>query len=228
MELFDVLNLFNKSDTIYITKETFLEQLNRSNGETQLPILQKEVQKKIILQVKKQICIKEKFNNNIYYTSLYLDNLQKIVGRKMKQLFYNNRENKPINFNLNEEEIFEFISKFEISNNIVFDVMFECNICSPGEGMIITCVVKSVTKAGIRAEIDESPTPLVIFIARDHQYNNPAFSKLNENDSINIKVIGSRFELNDKYVSVIGNLHEGIEKKKKSRPGKKIAIEIMD
>jgi DNA-directed RNA polymerase subunit E'/Rpb7 len=89
---------------------------------------------------------------------------------------------------------------------VTFNVLFECMICMPSEGMHIKCIVKNVTKAGIRAETNESPSPLVIFIARDHHYNIPSFSKIQENDEIMVKIIGQRFELNDKYISIIAEL----------------------
>ena len=93
-------------------------------------------------------------------------------------------------------------------NNVKFNIMFECEICYPVEGMYIDCVVRNVTKAGIRAEIDEEKSPLVIFLARDHHYNNPTFAKLTEGDIINVKVIGQRFELNNDNISVIAEMEE--------------------
>lgn len=93
-------------------------------------------------------------------------------------------------------------------NNVKFNIMFECEICFPVEGMYVDCVVKNVTKAGIRAEIDEEKSPLIIFLARDHHYNNSTFTKLTEGDIINVKIIGQRFELNDNYISVIAEMEE--------------------
>ena len=73
--------------------------------------------------------------------------------------------------------------------------------------MIIPCVVKNITKAGIRAEsAGEVPSPVVLFIAKDHHYNVPHFTDIQEGDKISVRVIGQRFELNDKYVSIIGEL----------------------
>ena len=92
--------------------------------------------------------------------------------------------------------------------NIVFVVVFECRACFPVEGTLISCIAKNITKAGIRAETNETPSPLIIFIARDHHYNLPYLSTIKENDTINIRVIGQRFELNDKYISVIAELLE--------------------
>jgi len=92
------------------------------------------------------------------------------------------------------------------ADNVEFEVVFECMICSPVEGMHIKCIAKNITKAGIRAETDESPSPVIIFIARDHHYMSTYFSEVKEEDVINVRVIGQRFELNDKYISIIAEL----------------------
>jgi len=91
--------------------------------------------------------------------------------------------------------------------DVSFQVVFECNICFPVEGMLISCVAQNITKAGIKASsADENPSPIVVFVARDHNYNNQMFSEINVGDKFNVRVIGQRFELNDKYVSIIGEL----------------------
>jgi hypothetical protein len=73
--------------------------------------------------------------------------------------------------------------------------------------MLIQCVAKNITKAGIRAEsANEVPSPVVVFIAKDHHYNNDYFADVKEGDRITVRVIGQRFELNDKYISIIGEL----------------------
>lgn len=89
---------------------------------------------------------------------------------------------------------------------VTFEVAYECGICSPVEGMTITCIAKNITKAGIRAETADSPSPVVIFVARDHHNTTPYFSEVKENDEITVKVIGQRYELNDKYISIIAEL----------------------
>jgi DNA-directed RNA polymerase subunit E'/Rpb7 len=106
----------------------------------------------------------------------------------------------------------------ERGNNVVFEVVFECDICFPVEGMIISCVAKNIVKAGIKAESStDVPSPIVVFIARDHHYSIQNFSEIKEGDKINVRVIGQRFELNDKYVSIIGELIKDKEKTKKPR-----------
>jgi hypothetical protein len=73
--------------------------------------------------------------------------------------------------------------------------------------MLIPCVAKNIVKAGIRAESGtEFPSPVIVFVAKDHHYNSQLFADVKEGDKINVRVIGQRFELNDKYVSIIGEL----------------------
>ena len=102
-----------------------------------------------------------------------------------------------------------------------FEVIFEASICKPVEGMKFQCVVKNVTKAGIRAERNTIPSPIIVFIARDHNYSNKYFSTIKPSDSIRVQVIGTRYELNDKYISILAEL---MEPKKKRKSDKKLLI----
>ena len=105
-------------------------------------------------------------------------------------------------------KILTYSSGLVSGNNIIFEVVLECLVCHPVEGMNIDCIAKNITTAGIRAEINETPSPVIIFIARDHHHMSKSFSNIKEGDLIRIKVIGQRFELNDKYVSLIASLVE--------------------
>jgi hypothetical protein len=91
---------------------------------------------------------------------------------------------------------------------IEFEVVFECSICCPVEGMQIKCYAKNITQAGIRAftSLDEKNSPVIIYVSRDHHSTNEYFNSIREKDAIRIRVIGQRFELNDKQVSIIGEL----------------------
>jgi DNA-directed RNA polymerase subunit E'/Rpb7 len=89
---------------------------------------------------------------------------------------------------------------------VAFEVMYEYQACNPVEGMLVTCVVQTVTHAGLQAHIVPEPSPLIIFVSRDHHYSHPRFSKIKAGDEIVVRVIGQHFELNDPAVSVIGEL----------------------
>tara|TARA_B100001059_G_C17535005_1_gene427452 strand:+ start:135 stop:668 length:534 start_codon:yes stop_codon:yes gene_type:complete len=95
---------------------------------------------------------------------------------------------------------------------IEFAVVFECYVCNPVEGTVLSeCVIKSVTKAGIHCNVmDEFQNiPVTVFVARDHSVTDTIFQKMTDNDigqKVNVKVIGNRFELNDECVEVLANL----------------------
>jgi DNA-directed RNA polymerase subunit E'/Rpb7 len=115
--------------------------------------------------------------------------------------------------------ILTYSSGMVYSTFIKFEVVFECRICCPVEGLNIECIVKNITKAGIRAESStETPSPIVVFITRDHHYTSPYFLSVEENSKIMIRVIGQRFELNDKYISIIAELIEPRLKKERVAP----------
>jgi DNA-directed RNA polymerase subunit E'/Rpb7 len=108
----------------------------------------------------------------------------------------------------NSSKIVTHSSGLIIKGNLIsFEVVFECDICFPVEGMLVSCIAKNITKAGIRAEsATDIPSPIVVFVTKDHHYNSAYFSEVQEGDKINVRVIGQRFELNDKYISIIGEL----------------------
>jgi len=120
----------------------------------------------------------------------------------------------------NSINILSFSSGVVAGNYVTFDVIFECLVCHPVEGQIIKCRVKNITRAGIRANYaKEEISPITIFIARDHHYNNEFFSKIKTDQDIVIRVIGIRYELNDETISILGEL-----KLPKKRPKTKVTI----
>jgi len=152
-------------------------------------------------------------------------NIREIIDKKI----HDNYEGKCLVEGFIEKDSAKIISHssglIQRGTNISFVVVFECKACFPVEGTLISCVAKNITKAGIRAEsLDEKPSPVVVFIARDHHYNSEQFNKIKEGDSFIARVIGQRFELNDKYVSIIAELK--VERTKKGRGIKKPA-EVM-
>jgi DNA-directed RNA polymerase subunit E'/Rpb7 len=155
------------------------------------------------------------------------------IGKNLKQTIEidiaNNFEGKCVAEGFikpSSSKIITYSSGVVKGSDIVFEVVFECLICCPVEGMLIQCQAKNITKAGIRAESsEEKPSPVVVFITRDHHYLNNQFSEIKEGDNFVARVIGQRFELNDKYVSIIAELVEKkiIDNKPRGKP--KLIIE---
>lgn len=104
-------------------------------------------------------------------------------------------------------------------SKVSFDVIFDCYICFPVEGMLIECIAKNVTKAGVRCESNEFvPSPIVAFLAKEHHQGDKHFNAIKEGDKIVVKVIGQRFELNDPNISIIGELSRNYLRKLHPKP----------
>ena len=147
---------------------------------------------------------------SVYLSIMEIDkNLKDTITQKLKKEY----EGKCIvegYIQKNSCQIVSYSSGLIKGVNIIYDVVFRCKTCFPVEGMNINCIAINITKsAGIRAEIaDITPSPAVIFITRDHHYNDDYFSTIKEGDRFSASVIGQRFELNDKFISIIAKLIE--------------------
>jgi len=100
-------------------------------------------------------------------------------------------------------------SSGKVSSGMVeFQTTFECMVCHPVDGMLVEAVCKTITKAGIHAEVIDKKgnVPITMFVARDHNINNHKYEKVVENSKIVISIIGIRFELNDINICAIGKL----------------------
>lgn len=142
---------------------------------------------------------------------LPIKNIGKNLEDVIEEYIHNNFEGKCVvegYIKPNSIKIIRYSSgMIERGSNIVFEIVFECDICFPVEGMLVSCTVKNIVKAGIRAESSsETPSPIVVFVAKDHHFNNQHFNEIQVGDIITVRVIGQRFELNDKYISIIGEL----------------------
>jgi hypothetical protein len=91
------------------------------------------------------------------------------------------------------------------SDSVIYDVIYSVDICFPYENMEVMCKIKNITKIGIRGIITETNNPIVLFISREHNINKH-FEDYEEEQMIKVKIIGNRFELNDEYISVIGEI----------------------
>ena len=148
-------------------------------------------------------------------------NIRENIKKKLEENLYNKCtkegyiKNKSI-------MILSYSSGIIEGDSVIFDVMFECEICHPVEGQLIKCQVKNITRAGIRAVYitKDNNSPITIFVARDHHYNNEEFSKITESQDITIQVIGIRYELNDETISVLGEL----KTTKTNKPKTKVTI----
>jgi DNA-directed RNA polymerase subunit E'/Rpb7 len=108
--------------------------------------------------------------------------------------------------------------------DVEFQVIFDCMICNPVEGMLVECNTKTITKAGIHAihTDKDGVSPLTLFIARDHHNTNAYFNSITEDTKITVKIIGVRYELDDEYICAIASLPSKVIQ----RDEKKMKIKI--
>ena len=122
----------------------------------------------------------------------------------------------------NSVKVISYSSGNVNGDNVEFTTVYECMVCHPVENMIIDCTTKTITKAGIHAEVitDENVVPLTIFVARDHNYTNRDFDRIKENMNIKVRILGIRYELNDPYICAIGMLvNPNADKRRVRIPG---------
>jgi len=139
-------------------------------------------------------------------------NLEKIISKKTEGKCIVEGFIKP-----NSVKVIRYSSGNINNENVEFQTVFECMVCHPVEGMLIECDTKTITKAGIHAEVtDENGNiPVTVFVARDHHFTDRHFAEIKENMRIIVRVIGVRFELNDPYICVIGKFLEKKSTEKK-------------
>ena len=136
----------------------------------------------------KPVSKKKKKENNIYTTSIItrqvlvgIRNVNKNIEETLKRMIAASIEGKCISEGYIKPDSIKLLTYscgLVKDSNILFEIVFECTVCCPVEGMYINCVAKNITKAGIRAELSENISPVVIFVARDHNYLSSSFHQL--------------------------------------------------
>lgn len=119
----------------------------------------------------------------------------------------------------NSVKVVSYTNGLCVSDNLEFHVVFTCNICVVSESMILECVIENKNLSGIKCNIvlgdeeEEEKTSesiiqgesaMIIFCSRDHHYGIDDFNTLEVGNKVLIKVIGSKYELFDDYICVIG------------------------
>lgn len=92
-------------------------------------------------------------------------------------------------------------------HNVSYEVVVQCEVCCPVDGMTFNCITTDTNKAGILAKMNNTQfNPITVFVARDHNFNSHIFSIVKTGDVIMVRVIGQRFELNDENIWVIAEI----------------------
>lgn len=105
----------------------------------------------------------------------------------------------------NASKVINYSAGLLYGSKVEFIVVFEVETCMPYEDMELDCIIKNINKIGLRCIIQEENNPMNIFISNEHNVN-VDMERYNENETIRVKVLGHRFELNDTFISIIAEI----------------------
>lgn len=87
------------------------------------------------------------------------------------------------------------------TGNYMFYVKLRCKVFHPETDTGVDCRIIKVNKMGAYAVYDEA---MRVLLPRDLHLGNVEFDSLEPEDTVNIKVLRSRFQTNDPYISSVG------------------------
>lgn len=120
-----------------------------------------------------------------------------------------------------------YVQAFSLNGDVIYNVSYFAEVCNPAIGLTVPVKVVNMNKFGILAEAYSrakglSTPVLEVIIAKSmiNIENEVPLDTVNVGDIINIEIIGKKFELNDKKISVVGrtvvnlnvNVNEGHKK----------------
>ena len=89
-----------------------------------------------------------------------------------------------------------------------FKVWYKILTCNPVEGMIVKCSVLNRNKMGLFCELyNHDPSPLTIILAKQHHLKDDRYEDIKIGSSVDVQIVGIRFEYNDTQISCIGRLY---------------------
>ena len=130
--------------------------------------------------------------------SILLDKSKKSLGNKCSKYGYILEESIKI--------IHRSIGKIKSSHfdgTVIYNLKLEVKVCNPTEGDIVECQVIGKNKMGILAK----KKPLIIALSQLHHNETSIFNSININQTIQVKVIDTKFSLKDKDIQVIGKIY---------------------
>ena len=137
-----------------------------------------------------------KFNNNI-------DNyLEESLKDKIEEKCISEGYIKKNSVNILKKSL-GLLKGSRFNGDINYVLLYKALVCNPKIGTTINCNVKLVNnKLGILG----NNGPLTIIIGRQFHNNPSLLDEINIDDNIEIKIIDSKYSLNDKEIKIIGKL----------------------
>ena len=166
--------------------------------------------------------VEKELDNNLYNEILLLENVfvapdkfNNKINTHIEELLKNKVEQKCIAEGYVKKDTVQILKKSvgnlkgsQFNGYINYELKYKAQICSPKNGSIIKCKVKLVNnKLGVLG----SNGPLTIIVAKQLHNNPELLDEINIDDIIEIKVIESKYSLNDKEIKIIAKLNTDID-----------------
>ena len=98
---------------------------------------------------------------------------------------------------------------YSLNGDVEYHVTYSADVCNPVPGMYIQASVVNSNRFGILAttfiSVDGAQLPIINAII-PKEINNDELDNISPGNIINIEVVGRKFEINDKRVSVVGKI----------------------
>lgn len=98
---------------------------------------------------------------------------------------------------------------YSLNGDVEYTISYSAEICNPVPGMLIQATVVNSNRFGILAttfvNVDGEQLPVINSII-PKEINNDELDNILPGNIINIEVVGRKFEINDKRVSVVGKI----------------------
>jgi len=112
----------------------------------------------------------------------------------------------------------QYVSEF-FTGTPVYSITYTTEILNPTQGSILPCKVKVQNKIGLMAHLDIKNKTFIVALVPFQLPNRGSEQEAKQKDLITeigksankdvyVEVVGSKFEMNDKYITVIGNVVE--------------------
>lgn len=112
-----------------------------------------------------------------------------------------------------------FIKEY-FNGHIRFDLQCKAEICNPVQGSIVNAIIKNKNQLGILAEtiidLDDKKVPIldiIVPIKSAGIISQVNLDSLQIGDTISIEVMGKKYQMNDKKISIIGRVISSTAKK---------------
>lgn len=107
------------------------------------------------------------------------------------------------------------IELISLNGNTEFDVWFYADVCNPMIGSVIKCQVTNINKFGILAEAENVIETIIAKNSVNIQ-SDVDLDKIRIGDEVFVEIVGKKYELNEKKISLIGKIVKDLNLKTKN------------